>query len=74
MAVRGRAPGIETVPFRPIESRMMASEAAFEALVARDCSADRLKRYAELFQAGIETVLFRPSLSVQRRFDPPVDP
>ena len=35
-----------------IESGMMAAEAAFEALVARDCSADRLKRYEELFQAS----------------------
>ena len=35
-----------------IESGMMAAEAAFEALVARDCSAERLKRYAELFEAS----------------------
>ena len=35
-----------------IESGMMAAEAAFEALVARDCSAARLKRYADLFEAS----------------------
>ncbi len=35
-----------------IESGMMAAEAAFEALVARDYSAARLKRYADLFEAS----------------------